>query len=143
MSRDLDELRAVFEQIIPFNRHLGIRVAALGEGSCRLELPFREEFIGDPLRRALHGGVISTLADTAGGFAVWTRVGAEDRVSTIDLRVDYLAPGAPDLLIAEATVVRVGNRVGVVDVRCTQPRAPERVVATAKGVYNIKRRDDV
>ena len=74
----------------------------------------------------------------------WTgrRAGVEDRVSTIDLRVDYLAPGAPETLLAEATIVRVGNRVGVVDVRCWQPSQPGRTVATGKAVYNIKRKED-
>ena len=143
MQPSLRELRTFLEQVIPFNRHLGIRIAHLEDGVARLELPFRDELIGDPFRPALHGGVISTLADTAGGFAVWTRIQLEDRVSTIDLRVDYLAPGAPELLIAEAVVVRVGNRVAVVDVRCFQPSDPGRVVATAKGVYNVKRKDDL
>jgi uncharacterized protein (TIGR00369 family) len=137
-----EEFLAFIEQIIPFNRFLGIRLDASGDGFVRLRLPFRPELIGDPVRPALHGGVISTLVDAAGGLAVWTRIQFDDRVSTIDLRVDYLAPGAPDELLAEATVVRLGNRVAVVDVRCTQPSSPERVVATGKGVYNIKRRDD-
>jgi uncharacterized protein (TIGR00369 family) len=136
------ELMQFFEGVIPFNRFLGMRIGRLDEGFVRLELPFREEFIGDPFRRALHGGVISTLIDTAGGFAVWTKVTLEDRVSTIDLRVDYLAPGHPELLIAEARVVRVGNRVGVVDIACLQPSDPDRVVATGKGVYNVKRKEE-
>ena len=80
---------------------------------------------------------------TAGGFAVWTQLASlEDRVSTIDLRVDYLAPGAPEALYADAKIVRVGNRVGVCDVRCWQPSQPERTVATGKAVYNIKRKED-
>ena len=136
------ELVEFIEKLIPFNRFLGMHIAEAIDGFVRLELPYRPEFIGDAARPALHGGVISTLIDTAGGFAVWTKIQLEDRVSTIDLRVDYLAPGAPELLIADATVVRVGNRVGVVDVRCFQPSAPARVVATGKGVYNIKRKDD-
>src|SRR5262249_47288117 len=98
--------------------------------------------LGDASRPALHGGVIATLIDTCGGFAVWSQVGLEDRVSTIDLRIDYLAPGAPQALMADGTVVRVGHRVGVVDVRCWQPGAPERTVATGKGVYNIKRKEE-
>ena len=132
----------LIEELIPFNKFLGVKIGLLEEGRVRLELPFRPEFIGDPMRPALHGGVISMLADTAGGMAVWTRISLDDRVSTIDLRIDYLAPGAADKLIAEATVVRVGNRVGVTDIRCYQPNDPERTVATGKGVYNIKRSDD-
>jgi uncharacterized protein (TIGR00369 family) len=136
------EFLGLVQELIPFNKFLGIDVEEAKHGWVRLTLPYRAEYIGDASRPALHGGVISTLIDTCGGFAVWTTMSMEDRVSTIDLRVDYLSPGAPEKLIADGTVVRVGNRVGVVDVRVFQPSAPERTVATGKAVYNIKRKED-
>ncbi len=133
-----DAFRQLMEEMIPFNKFLGMRLTALSKGRVRLELPFREELIGDPMRRALHGGVLSTLADTAGGMAVWSEIDdTRGRVSTIDLRIDYLRPGQPELLIAEATVVRRGNRVGVADVRLFHPSNEEQTVATGKGVYNV------
>ena len=130
------------ETFIPFNKFLGIKIDETRDGYCRLRLPYRAEYIGDAMRPALHGGVISTLVDTCGGFAVWTQLSLEDRISTIDLRVDYLAPGHAEDLSADGTLVRAGNRVGVVDIRCWQPGKPERTVATGKGVYNIKRKED-
>lgn len=126
------------EEEIPFNRFLGMRCEDVREGFVRITIPFRDELVGDPMRPALHGGVLSALADTAGGLAVWT--GATDersRVSTIDLRVDYLRPGRLATLSCEATVVRQGNRVGVADMRLYHPDAPEQAVATGKGVYNV------
>lgn len=136
------EFLGLVQELIPFNKFLGIDIEEAREGWVRLGLPYRPEYLGDASRPALHGGVISTLIDTCGGFAVWTTISMEDRVSTIDLRVDYIAPGAPEKLVADGTVVRVGNRVGVVDVRVFQPSAPDRTVATGKGVYNIKRKED-
>jgi uncharacterized protein (TIGR00369 family) len=133
-----DVLRQVMEEMIPFNRYLGVRFTASRKGFARLEIPFREELVGDPLRPALHGGVLSALADAAGGSAVWA--GIEDeraRVSTIDLRIDYLRPARLVTLVAEAEVVRLGNRVGVADVRLFHPDAESETVATGKGVYNI------
>lgn len=135
---DSEILKQVMEAHIPFNKFLGIRLADVDKGRVRMEIPFREELVGDPLRPALHGGVISTLADTCGGAAVWSAV--EDpraRVQTIDLRLDYLRPGRLETLIAEANVVRLGRRLGVVDVRLFHPSAPEATVATGKGVYNV------
>jgi uncharacterized protein (TIGR00369 family) len=134
-----DVLRAMIEEHIPFNRFLGVRAVDLARGRVRLEMPFREELVGDPTKPALHGGVLSTLADVAGGFAVWSAV--EDdraRVSTIDLRVDYLRPGQLEPLAAEAVVVRVGGRVGVADVRLFHPSDEAVTVATGKGVYAIR-----
>lgn len=130
-------LRQVMEEMIPFNRWLGVRMTRAESGFARLEIPFREELIGDPLRPALHGGVLSALADAAGGGAVWTVIEDERaRVSTIDLRIDYLRPAKLERVIAEATVVRVGNRVGVADVKLFQSD-PSETIATGKGVYNI------
>lgn len=133
-----DVLKQVMEELIPFNRYLGVKVSGVGKGFARLEVPFRDELVGDPMRPALHGGVLSALADAAGGGAVWT--GIEDeraRVSTIDLRIDYLRPARLVTVIAEATVVRLGNRVGVADVRLFHPDAEADTIATGKGVYNI------
>jgi uncharacterized protein (TIGR00369 family) len=132
-------VRDMMTSRIPFNGFLGMTVDHVDAGLARLCIPFRPEFIGDAARPALHGGLISTLIDTAGGAAVWTTVGRHDRVSTIDLRIDYLRPGRAEDLVAEARVVRVGNRVGVVTVRAFHPSAPEETVADGKGVYNIKR----
>ena len=141
-AMDLTILRRVAEELIPFNKFLGVRVVTLEPGRVELEIPWRDELIGDPVKPAIHGGVISTLADTAGGLAVW---GSLDnpvaRVSTIDLRIDYLRPGRSEALFAEAVAVRVGRTVGVADVRLfhasnVSPR--DALVATGKGVYAVK-----
>jgi uncharacterized protein (TIGR00369 family) len=133
-------VRNLMEKMVPFNQFLGIECTGVGPGYCRLELEFRPELIGDPVSRALHGGVISTLIDTCGGAAVWSKVEPMDAVSTVDLRVDFLLPGKQERVVAEAHVVRVGNRVAVVDMRAFHPSAPERTIATGKGVYNVRRR---
>jgi uncharacterized protein (TIGR00369 family) len=135
-----------FERGIPFNRHLGLRVDALERGRCVLRIPWQDCLIGDPGRPAVHGGVTSMLADTAGGAACFAMLDDEaDRVSTVDLRVDYLRPGGNDDLVCTAVVVRMGNRVAVarMEVHCgsTQPdSATARPIATGQGVYNIVRR---
>jgi uncharacterized protein (TIGR00369 family) len=128
----------MMEAFIPFNAFLGVKVTSVSPGSVVMEIPFRPELVGDPMRPALHGGVLSALADTCGGAAVW--VALENplaRVSTIDLRVDYLRPARLETLVAEARVVRLGNRVGVADMKLYNAGAPELSVATGKGVYNV------
>ncbi len=137
-------VKRFMEEHIPFNRHLGMKVTYLGEGEARLEVPFRKEFIGDPFRPALHGGVISALLDTCGGAAVFTTLQEEnDRTSTVDLRVDYLRPGRKETLISEARIVRAGNRVAVVSLTAFHPGAKDAPVATGTAVYNIRRARDV
>lgn len=136
---DLAVLRHLVEEYIPFNRFLGVRATSLSVGRVELEIPYREELIGDPLKPALHGGVMSMLADVAGGMAIWSALeDMSQRLSTIDLRVDYLRPGKLESLVAEGTIVRVGRSVGVADVRLFHRSAPGDSVATGKGVYAIK-----
>lgn len=142
----LSLLRRWFEQGIPFNRFLGIRLHALERGRCVLRLPWRDELVGDASRPAVHGGVLSTLIDTAGGgacFAALDRV--EDRLSTVDLRVDYLRPGGAADLWCQGEVVRMGNRVGVARMAVYSgglpgPGEPDQPIATGQAVYNIVRR---
>ena len=142
-SATFQRVRFFVEEGIPFNRFLGLQCEDLGPGRAVLRMPFREELIGDPHRPALHGGTLSALADTAGGAALFSDVDLDARVSTIDLRIDYLRPGRLDDVWAEAKVVRRGNRVGVTRITVWQNPPPgsdeERcVIAEATGVYSVR-----
>ena len=99
----------------------------------------------DPQRRtgivrrpALHGGVLSSLIDVAGGLAAWSVLANDESVSTVDLRVDYLEPaGLGADLRAEGELIRKGNRVCHVRVSVLQAGI---LVAEGRAVYNIHRR---
>ena len=134
-----EEILRLMESYSPYNRFLGIRGESLERGRAILRLPTREEFIGDPRRRSIHGGLISTLIDTAGGAAAWSSLDdpIEEAVSTVDLRVDYLEPALVGIdLRAEAEVRRKGNRVCHVRIVVTQDGA---LTAEGAAVYNIHR----
>ena len=138
--RNPEDVLRLMEQHSPFNRFLGIRAESADVGHGVLTLPVREEFVGDPRRPALHGGVISSLIDTAGGVAAWSALDPGESVSTVDLRVDFLEPaGLGGPLRAEAKLIRKGNRVCSVGVAVTQQGV---LVAEGRGVYNIHRRRD-
>jgi len=133
-----DQLLRIMEEHVPFNRFLGLKGESLDDGRAVLVLPVRPEFVGDPRRPALHGGVLSTLIDTAGGLAAWSVLAPGETVSTVDLRVDYLEPaGLGEPLRAEAELVRKGNRVCHVRVAVTQGQS---LVAEGRAVFNIHRR---
>jgi uncharacterized protein (TIGR00369 family) len=136
---DYSMISDLIENGIPFQKMLGIKVSEVAEGRVKLFIPFREDLIGDTRRPALHGGVISTLADVCAGFAVWTRCRLNDRIATIDLLVDYLHPASACDLYAEATVNLLGNRVGNAQVVLWSADNPDQYVAKARGVYNIRR----
>lgn len=124
----------------PFHKFLGVRVDRIEEDSVQLHIPFKEELIGHANNSIIHGGVISTLVDICGGFAVWTRCEPDDFVATITLSVDYLRPAAARNLYAEAKIRLLGNKVGNAHVIIWSEGDPDLHVAEGRGVYNIKRR---
>ena len=138
MDMDLPDICRLMETLSPFNKLLGFRVELLEAGHAIVWLTPRPEFVGDPRRATLHGGVLSTLIDTAGGAAAWSTLElVEDAVSTVDLRVDYLEPAVVgDDVRAEARLRRKGNRVCHVQIEVTQGGT---AIATGVGVYNIYR----
>ncbi len=61
---------------------------------------------------------------------------AEDKLSTIDLRVDYLRFADGKDLIFEGKLVRMGNRIMVTKMKALQENI---LIAEGKGVYNFIR----
>ncbi|MCB9706563.1 MAG: hotdog fold thioesterase [Myxococcales bacterium] len=144
MSGDPEAIAAViefFERSIPFNRFLGFRVERHAPGECLVRVPWRPEFVGDPERPALHGGLSATVADTAGGLACLLALGGLDHpVSTIDFRVDYLKAGRLEDLLCAAKVLRLGARIAVVRMELYSGSTDEAPIAVAQGAYAVTRR---
>ena len=138
-------LRQVFEENVPFNRVLGLKVESCDPDAAKLRFEMRPELIGNPRRQILHGGVISAVLDVAAGFAVYIAVNKErivdpeiDRfpsIGTIDLRVDYLRPGQGKYFIATGRVVRLGNRVAVAHTEMANDAGE--LIATGGAAYMI------
>jgi uncharacterized protein (TIGR00369 family) len=78
--------------------------------------------------------------DACGGAAACTLLEDGERLSTIDLRVDYLRPAELRDLLCRGEVVRSGNRVATVDIVCHHGDET-RLIATAKAVYSLYRND--
>lgn len=129
-------IKEFFEEHIAFDKHLGLEVEDLRPGWVRVRLPFRAEFVGDPFRKALHGGVISTVVDATAGAAALSTLPYGSRCSTVDMRVDYLLPAQAETLIAEGTVLRSGNQVAVINVEVFQGEGQR--IATGRAVYSLK-----
>ena len=126
------------EQYIPFNQFLGMKMLSVTAELVEIELPFKPELIGDPQRQAVHGGVLSALIDVAGGTVCWAAMqNLDGRVSTVDLRVDYLRRGPPETLLCRAHLVRLGRSVAVAKMEVFGKSDLNSVVATGHGVYNL------
>lgn len=74
------------------NGWLGLAYRDHGEDWAELELPWREDLLGEDGSEVLASGPIISLMDMASGLAIWTRMGQFRAIATLDLRVDYTRP---------------------------------------------------
>ncbi len=133
----------VVEQKIPMAKFIGVKVLEIDEGYVKLLFPYREEFIGDPRSKRLHGGYTATAVDLAGGVAAMTYMTSqEDDVATLDMRIDYIRPGKAKEIIAEGRVISKRRRSIVTDMKIYHPDAADKVIAEGRGVFSIKRKED-
>ena len=119
-----------------------MKVITLRPGFAEIALPWRDDFIGDPSRPAGHGGVLSALMDATGGAAVFADIDFSrgERVSTIDLLVDYLRPAPLEAWVCQAKVVRLGSRVALAQMNVWAGSTPDEWLASGRGAYNIRRK---
>lgn len=71
---------------------LGLKYRDHGPDWVELELPWREDLIGEPDRQVLATGPIVSLMDMTSGLSIWNRAGEFLAIATLDLRVDYMRP---------------------------------------------------
>ncbi len=93
---------------------LGARVARLGPGECEIQLPYKPEL--SQQHGYFHGGIIGTIADSAGGYAGFTLMPENSSVLTVEYKMNLLAPGDGDLLIARGHVLKSGRTLVVAQV---------------------------
>jgi len=97
---------------IPHAYALGMRVVEAGPCLAVLSLPYREEFVGDPRRGVVFGGLITALLDQALGLAVSCSLADLRPIATLDLRIDYLRRAEPErTLIGRAECYKVTRNV--------------------------------
>ena len=117
-------LTKIFDEMIPFNRVLGLKITSLKANGVAGKIVMRPELIGHFISQRLHGGVISAGLDAMAGVAVMAAIGARHmdeapaqrlgrfgKLGTIDLRIDYLRPAMGEQFELRANVLRLGSRV--------------------------------
>ena len=141
-------INEMFNEKIPFNKVLGLRVAAIGYQQVKVRFDMRDELIGNYVRGTLHGGVISSVIDVTGGLAAFMgiqqKISDRDldaklerfgRLGTIDLRVDYLRPGIGNSFVSTGYTLRTGKRVAVSRIELINDR--DDLIAVGTGSYVV------
>ena len=91
--------------------HLGATLAVVQPGHVEIALPFRPEL--SQQHGFFHAGVISTIADSAGGYAGFTLFPEEAGVLTVEFKINLLAAADGERAIAVGEVIRSGRTLTV------------------------------
>lgn len=91
--------------------HIGATLDVVRPGHVEISLPFRAEL--SQQHGFFHAGVISTIADSAGGYAGFTLFPSEAGVLTVEFKINLLAAADGERAIAVGEVVRSGRTLTV------------------------------
>ena len=89
---------------------LGASLTGVESGQIEITLPFREELTQHGL---LHAGVITTILDSACGYAALSVMPEGAGVLSIEFKTNLLAPAIGSMFIARGRVVRAGRTIVV------------------------------
>jgi len=109
-----------------FTKSLGLRVEAMSEDESSMVFHNSPDLTGSERTTNLHGGVIASVMDVTGSLVVFSnlvfrmkggtlqeRIARVTRITTIDLRIDYIRPGNGTNFKVTAHLLRTGRTVAV------------------------------
>jgi uncharacterized protein (TIGR00369 family) len=113
VARDPDFERRVRDSFARqgFLTHCGATLDAVAPGRVDLSVGRADELTQQ--HGFFHGGLIATLADTAGGYAALSLMRPEAGVLSVEFKVNFIAPARGERLVARGRVLRPGRTLTV------------------------------
>lgn len=105
-----ERVRASFQQQTVMAA-IGAPVRSVTPGAVEIELPYRADLCQQD--GFLHAGIVTTIVDSACGYAAYTLMPAGARVLSVEFKINFLAPAVGDSFIARGKVARAGRTVTV------------------------------
>lgn len=128
-ERFAERVRASFDRQ-NFMHTIGAQVTAVEPGFVEIRLAYATELCQQ--HGFFHGGVIGTLADSAAGYAAFSLMGERDSVLTVEYKMNIVAPGQGEALVARGQVLRPGRTLTVCEAKVyALAGREERLCATA------------
>ena len=90
---------------------IGARIVRVEPGEVELSLPFRDDLTQQ--HGFLHAGIVTTLVDSACGYAALSVMDAESAVLSVEYKVNLLAPAVGERMRAIGRVVKSGRTLVV------------------------------
>jgi len=106
----------------------------LDKARARVRLPYKDEYLRPG--GTVSGPTLMALADTAMYFLVLANIGLTIHAVTTSLHITFLRRPEPGDLIAEASLLKLGKKLAVGDVRLYSEGVAE-PVAQATASYSV------
>jgi len=117
----------------PIMNLLGAELSLVAPGVIEITLPYRADLAQQ--HGYLHAGIVTTIADTACGYAAYSLMPAGSEVLSVEFKVNLLRPAQGETFVARAEVIKAGKTLTVVraDVFGITGDAERELVATMQG----------
>jgi len=91
---------------------IGAELSRIEPGLVDISLPYRAELTQQ--NGYLHAGIVTTIADSACGYAAFSLMPAGSEVLSVEFKVNLLRPAKGDRFLARAEVIKPGKTLTVV-----------------------------
>lgn len=91
---------------------IGAELTGVEPGVVEISLPYRKDLTQQD--GYLHAGIITTIADSAAGYAAFSLMPAGSGVLSVEFKVNLLRPAMGERFVARAEVLKPGKTLTVV-----------------------------
>jgi len=91
---------------------IGASLTLIEPGVIEITLPFRQDLTQQ--NGYLHAGIVTTIADSACGYAAFTLMPEGSGVLSVEFKVNLLRPAKGENFLARAEVIKAGRTLTVV-----------------------------
>jgi uncharacterized protein (TIGR00369 family) len=111
----------------------GYELDSIGDGKAVMSLRVMDRH--KQIHGVVHGGILASLADTAGAMAAYPMLPKGTRLATVEMSINYLEAVDRGPIIAEARVLRIGRSLAVAE--CEVKDADGKLAAKAMLTFAI------
>ena len=122
---------------------LGARVERVAPGEVDIRLPVTAEI--SQQHGFVHAGAIASIADSACGYAALTLLDSADGVLAVEFKINLMAPGAGESLLARGRVIKSGRTLSIcqADVVALDDGSERNVAVMIATIMNVRGREGV
>ncbi len=119
-------------------RLIGAELTKVEPGKVDIKLPFRSDLTQQ--NGFIHAGIITTIADSACGYAAFSLMPQDSSVLSVEFKVNLLSPAVGDFFKAEGRVIKAGKNLIVVrgDVFAVKKKEIKQIAAMLATIMCVK-----